>query len=277
MTNESPESIGGDSIYFLTYLGSAEITGAGTSLSPAELELLVLIDGKATVSEIENRAINIERDAIRQVFSKLLNQGLIAPQELDLSQFFSSTPATLPDTGAPEDSVIERGVSSLQQNGYVARIARRSLVEHRLAQGERLTLLVVEDDPLLAKLMQASLEQSGFTARMAANRKEIVDALRQPPIPDLMLLDVMLPDADGFDVLSKVRQHPALKAVPVIMATGKATREAVLKGLLLGANGYITKPFQVEVLIKAVRVVLGIDVDDPGSGSGAMWHDERIS
>lgn len=274
MTNESPESIGDGDIYFLTYQGGAEITGAGTSLSPAELGLLVLIDGKATVSHLEGRAIDSERDRVRQVISKLLNQGLIAPQEIDLSQFFSSAPTPPPDSDVPEDSVIERGVSSLQQNGYVARIARRSLAEHKLAQGERLTLLVVEDDPMLARLMQASLEQSGFTARMAANRKEIVDALRQSPIPDLMLLDVMLPDADGFDVLSKVRQHPALKAVPVIMATGTATREAVLKGLLLGANGYITKPFQVEVLIKAVRVVLGMD--NPALGSGEMWDDERL-
>jgi DNA-binding response OmpR family regulator len=74
----------------------------------------------------------------------------------------------------------------------------------------------------------------------------------------LVLLDVMLPDADGFEVLLKMRQHPALKVVPVVMLTAKATRDAVLQGLSGGADGYITKPFDVEVLVKAVKTVLGL-------------------
>jgi len=94
--------------------------------------------------------------------------------------------------------------------------------------------------------------------RLAANRAEILDAFRQPPLPDLVLLDVTLPDANGFDILAKMRQHPALKTVPVIMLTAEATREAVLKGLLAGADGYVTKPFEPEVLTTAVNAVLGL-------------------
>ncbi|MDH4191878.1 MAG: response regulator, partial [Betaproteobacteria bacterium] len=86
----------------------------------------------------------------------------------------------------------------------------------------------------------------------------ILAAFREPPRPDLVLLDVTLPDADGFDVLAKMRLHPALKTVPVIMVTAIATREAVIKGILRGADGYITKPFEVDVLLKAVRTVLGL-------------------
>ena len=79
-----------------------------------------------------------------------------------------------------------------------------------------------------------------------------------------MLLDVQLPDLDGFDVLSRIRQHPLLKTVPVIMLTGEATRGAVLKGIHGGADGYVTKPFQIDVVMKAVKTVLGpIENEDP--------------
>src|SRR5690606_37631433 len=97
----------------------------------------------------------------------------------------------------------------------------------------------------------------GFQVRVAANRQDALGELRKPPLPDLVLLDVMLPDVNGFDILASLRKHPAYERVPVMMITGKATREAVLKGMALGANGYMTKPFEPEALMKAVRTVLG--------------------
>jgi two-component system OmpR family response regulator len=77
----------------------------------------------------------------------------------------------------------------------------------------------------------------------------------------LVLLDVWLTDVNGFDILNKMRQHPVLKKLPVIMLTAEATREAVLKGILGGADGYITKPFQIHPLVKAVKTVLGMKHD----------------
>jgi len=68
-----------------------------------------------------------------------------------------------------------------------------------------------------------------------------------------------LPDADGFDILRKIREHPALRVVPVIMVTGNATREGVLKGLAAGADGYITKPFEPDNLVATIRAVLGLE------------------
>ena len=67
-----------------------------------------------------------------------------------------------------------------------------------------------------------------------------------------------LPDANGFDILAKFRLHPVLKSMPVIMLTAEASREAVLKGLRGGANGYVTKPFEADMLINAVKTVLGL-------------------
>jgi DNA-binding response OmpR family regulator len=89
--------------------------------------------------------------------------------------------------------------------------------------------------------------------------------LRQPPKPDLVLLDVQLPDANGFDVLAKMRQHPFMKAIPVVMLTAEATREAVIRGLQAGADGYVTKPFEPDLVVAAVKAVLGLS---PLSASG---------
>jgi len=84
--------------------------------------------------------------------------------------------------------------------------------------------------------------------------------------PDLLLLDVGLGDVNGFDILGKVRHHPAFAGTAIVMLTGHATREAVLKGLAGGADGYITKPVEPDTLMKAIRAVLGVKVaSDAGS------------
>jgi len=78
-----------------------------------------------------------------------------------------------------------------------------------------------------------------------------------------VLLDVELPDANGFDVLARMRQHAVLKSIPVIMITAEATREAVRNGLHAGADGYITKPFEPDCVVTAVREVLGLTEEKP--------------
>jgi len=116
------------------------------------------------------------------------------------------------------------------------------------------------------------LASEGFKVHVAKDRAEIVAELRRPPRPDLVLLDVSLPDVDGFEVLLKIRAHPVLKILPVVMLTAKATREAVLSGLAGGADGYITKPFEIDVLLKAVKVVLGLSESDAADGEDrAPW------
>jgi DNA-binding response OmpR family regulator len=150
------------------------------------------------------------------------------------------------------------GVTSLQQQGYYVRIARRPAARPQLPDDRKPLAIVVEDEPHLAKFLKHFLGLEGFEVRIAGTREEIVSALRQPPRPDLVLLDVMLPDADGFDVLMKIREHEALRHVPIIMLTAKTTREAVIKGLAGGADGYITKPFQTDVLVKAIKTMFGM-------------------
>ena len=239
-------------VYAVTTKGSAELGEAGTSLSAIELRLLVLIDGRSTVAQVLQAAPLLPEKTLTDALEKLLRAGCIAPAA-DISgvglELTSVTQA---------ESESDAGLASLQKHGYYVRIARRAAAPRKLAAGAKLNVLVVEDDPQLAKLLRMFLQMENMAIRMASNKEEIAAALSQTPVPDLVLLDVVLPDADGFEVLTRMRQDEALKGVPVIMCTGKATREAVLNGLLRGADGYVTKPFDVDMVLKAVKTVLGL-------------------
>jgi two-component system, OmpR family, response regulator len=252
-------------VFALTDKGNAELKAAGTSLSAAELQVLILIDGKVSVEQIGKRAGNLAAAEIVEILKKFFGGRLITnatePSSDGLeSGFFSiDVPAGFFTSATPKhDSEADHGVSSLAQDGYYVRIARRPAGKREVKEGQKFTILIVDDDPDLTKLLKTYLTFEGFIPRSAGNRAEILHALRQPPMPDLMLLDVELPDANGFDILAKMRQHPALKTMPVIMLTAEATRQAVLKGLLAGADGYVTKPLEPEAVTMAVKAVLGL-------------------
>jgi two-component system OmpR family response regulator len=255
-------------VYELTPKGSKELKSAATALPALELELLVLLDGKCSVGRILKTFPSQPQPALLDTLQKMKRGGLIADASaggesadgsIEASGFF--TRPIFPAPGAAEkeaEAQSDQTLELLRRNGYVARIAKRAAEARKLAKGEKITVLVVEDDAQLAKLVRMFLTMHELVPRMAANKDEIVAALRLVPKPDVVLLDVVLPDIDGFEVLSRLKQHPVLKSVPVIMMTAKATREAVLKGLARGADGYLTKPFDVEVISQAVESVLGI-------------------
>lgn len=254
-------------VYVLTDKGQKELGGSETSLSPRTLELLVSVDGKATVAQIGARLRPLPTEGIFSEFKKLITDGLIElgsskkSGSADFADFYLDAAPSVPSTQALAAAEMDAsgGVATLQKHGYFVRIARRASAARRPGAGEKLSVLVIEDDPYLAKFLKQYLVLEGLDARIAANRAEVIAELRRPPLPGLVLLDVVLPDADGFDILLKIRQHPVLKSVPVVMLTAKATREAVLRGLACGADGYITKPFEADALVKAVKVVLGLN------------------
>lgn len=259
-----PNTVHDADVYILTFKGNNELQASETSLGALALKLLVLIDGKLNVAGIRARAKIAEgdeqfliamNDLVRDGYADLANNQLtLSP---DFIEFFSESPKKLSESALTQaESEAASGVSTLQRHGYYVRIAMKAAAQIESSGGE--SVLIVEDDEALAKFLRKYLELEGFSATIAGNRNEIVAGLRRQPPPDLVLLDVVLPDADGFNILMKMREHPTLKTVPVMMLTAKATREAVLKGLAGGANGYITKPFQPDALIAAVKTVLGI-------------------
>jgi two-component system KDP operon response regulator KdpE len=114
------------------------------------------------------------------------------------------------------------------------------------------TILVVDDEKRIVRFIRLNLEQDGFNVITAFNGTEALEQVRRQ-LPNLVLLDVMMPDIDGFEVLRKIR---LASSVPVIMLTAKGEEEDRIKGLELGADDYITKPFSPRELVSRVKAVL---------------------
>jgi len=118
------------------------------------------------------------------------------------------------------------------------------------------TLLVVEDDPTLRELLAASLRFAGFAVSATASGLDALDiAARRPP--DLVVLDVMLPDLDGFEVLRRLRAGAAPRQQPpVLFLTARDADVDKITGLTAGGDDYVTKPFRLEELIARIRAIL---------------------
>ncbi|HEX5740397.1 MAG TPA: response regulator transcription factor, partial [Pilimelia sp.] len=114
-------------------------------------------------------------------------------------------------------------------------------------------LLVVEDDPSILELLSASLRYAGFEVTTATTGGTAVDAAREAR-PDLVVLDVMLPDLDGFEVIRLMRADGA--RTPVVFLTARDATDDKIRGLTLGGDDYVTKPFSLEELTARIRAVL---------------------
>lgn len=133
-------------------------------------------------------------------------------------------------------------------------------------------ILVVDDEERMVHFIRLNLEHDGFQVFEAFNGKQAIDKIRSN-LPDLVLLDVMMPDIDGFEVLSMIRES---STVPVIMLTAKGEEEDRVHGLELGADDYITKPFSPRELVSRVRAVLRRTEMAGVSTHGLIEIDERL-
>ena len=116
-------------------------------------------------------------------------------------------------------------------------------------------ILVVDDDPDILQFVEMNLDLEGFDAQTAESGRIALEVARERP-PDLILLDVMMPELDGLTVLRRLRSSPATSSIPVVLLTAKALAEDRVRGLDLGADDYITKPFDIEELLARVKAVL---------------------
>lgn len=180
--------------------------------------------------------------------------------DLDFTQTQETTPPPAPSPAKLENARLEaiEGNEALQQSGFYVAMARRSTVRLAPRDGsDRHTLLVVEDDQTLCRLLGEILATAGYTVRFAMSRAQINAEVNRATLPDLMLLDVTLPDADGLKILAKLRSHPRFAELPVIMMTGRSGAADVMQGLAAGADGYVTKPFKLSALVGVVNSSLG--------------------
>jgi len=173
---------------------------------------------------------------------------------------------TLEDALAPAASVeeVQRaheealvGAPQLESQGFMVSFTKQSPVRVQRKNGVQYVVQVIEDDPDLAQLLIDVFMTHGFEVRWATTKAEINAALRRGAEIDVLLLDRELPDANGLMILQAIRTHPTIGKLPVIMVTGMAGPGDVAEGLIAGADGYVSKPFKLSALLKAVQLVLG--------------------
>jgi len=134
-------------------------------------------------------------------------------------------------------------------------------------------ILVVDDEKGLVNLMRLNLEQDGFEVVEAYNGTQAIDKLRTT-LPDLVLLDVMMPDLDGFTVLERIRD---IGSTPVIMLTAKGEEDDRVRGLELVADDYVTKPFSPRELTSRIRAVLRRGSTVADDETGKIVVDDRLT
>lgn len=139
-------------------------------------------------------------------------------------------------------------------------------------QFDRRKILVVDDEERMVRFIRLNLEHDGFLVSEAFNGKEAIKQLRDVS-PDLILLDVMMPDLDGFEVLQIIRET---SKVPVLMLTAKGEEDDRVRGLELGADDYITKPFSPREMVSRVKAVLRRTESASGSMHGLLEIDDRL-
>jgi len=118
-------------------------------------------------------------------------------------------------------------------------------------------VLVVDDDPQVLRLMRVNLELEGYDVVSAPDGEEALGVVLETPPPDVVVCDVMMPGLDGLTVLRNLRANPQTSKIPFVVVSAKAQRADVKAALDMGADKYITKPFDPQELLDAVEELLG--------------------
>ena len=117
-------------------------------------------------------------------------------------------------------------------------------------------ILIADDEPNIVTALEFLLERAGYEVRTARNGDEALAAMAQDP-PDLVLLDIMMPVKSGYEVCKRIRDQPEWGKVKVVMLSAKGRDAEVTKGLAMGADLYVTKPFSTRELLSQIRTLLG--------------------
>lgn len=144
---------------------------------------------------------------------------------------------------------------------------------HETDTGPSPRLLVVEDEPNIRELLATSLRFAGFEVDVAGDGATALDIVHRVE-PDLIVLDVMLPDTDGFEIASTLRASE--RHQPILFLTARDSLDDKLKGLTVGGDDYVTKPFSLEEVIARIRVILRRTTDVPSSESVLTFADLEL-
>jgi two-component system, OmpR family, phosphate regulon response regulator PhoB len=252
-------------VYHLTTAGEDALSAKGNAATlPLEYRrLLALIAVEGHVDVIRGQLRRFSDRMIREWLKELEDLKLIdsgPPPRLSDFSFSGQRVRLLPPMPDEDSKRLARttviaGATLLRQGSFLAvdRIANLPPLAKKPAQT---VVLLVEDDPDQLALAELRLTMAGYQVRSVDRAKALSRFLRAEPRPDLLLLDVMLPDGDGFDILAKLRSRPEFAMLPIVLLTVKAGLADIRKGLALGADGYITKPYSKNQLAEVIGRVL---------------------
>lgn len=278
--------------YIKTAKGVIEAAAKPGDLSAGLKQLLVMID-QSTIDDLQAKLPKVPLDKLNAALDRLFVDGYIeigaaaaatpaaravpepppapvkappaakAPasdDELDFTRFINR-PVKEPTIQQRQQAELTlSGIRpSKKKAGYHVSIINRAakrIPPH--AGGENYTVLVIDADEGNALLMTRALLLAKFDTRAAAKQEEIIAQLNLQPPPDVIAMDVVLPDVVGLELLGRLREHPTYKLVPVIVMTAKVEHHDVVAALAYGASGFMTKPFKPEALLDSVKAVLGL-------------------
>lgn len=250
--------------YFLTPAGRAALWAKETGSVPVDYKrILAAVDFQGHPEVIRSRLRRFPDDLITEWLDELEQLGLIdhrAAEPMEDITFNGKRPPSLPpmlgvDTLHLAKSSIVAGATLVRTGCYLAneRVANLSAVTKPPAET---VIQLVEDDADQSELAELRLKLAGYVVRTAHSAKALAKALREQSRPDLLLLDILLPDGDGFDILLKLRARPEFALLPIVLLTSRTDLDDIRHGLRLGADGYVTKPYSKNILTEVIGRVL---------------------
>jgi CheY-like chemotaxis protein len=252
-------------VYTLTALGQETLSTDATkgNLPQDYRRLLTMIEVGGHEEVIRGRMRRFPDALIGEWLKELEELQMVESREAgDLDAItFTGAPLPLQPPLTDEDrtrlvkATVAGNATLLRSGSFLSDERVANLPSIAKAPGDTVILLV-EDDPDQLALGQLRLTMAGYQVHSVEVAKELSRYLREKPRPDLLLLDVMLPDGNGFDILAQLRGRPEFSTLPIVLLTAKAELVDIRNGLALGADGYITKPYSKNLLAEVIGRVL---------------------
>ncbi len=251
----------GERNYRLTDAGRAAWEGQDVAVPADYRRILWMMDFHAEGGFADSLLSMYPRAMLEEWLSELEEIGLIEPVPegeassggfgaRQIDKTLAVDPARAREAGQAAGAALARS------GAYLATDRLRSRPAFTKAPADTV-ILIVEDDPDQLALADLRVSMAGYKVRVASSVNAFLQAMLDEGAPDLLLLDVMLPDGDGFEVLARMRRHQALGSLPIVMLTAKSEPADIGKGLVLGADGYVTKPYTKQILADVIGQVLG--------------------
>ena len=252
-------------VYALTDLGQDTLTtDANKGNLPEDYRrLLGMIEVGGHVDVLRGRLRRFPDQLIQDWLKELQDLKLVESHEAGELDAITFTGAALPPQPPLTDedrkrlakATVVAGATLLRSGSFLSadRIANLPRLRKLPAQT---VILLVEDDPDQKALGELRITMAGYQVRSVDHAKALSRYLREEPRPDLMLLDVMLPDGNGFDILAQLRNRPEFATLPIVLLTAKTELVDIRNGLALGADGYVTKPYSKTQLQEVIAHIL---------------------